>query len=70
MQINNHFKLGDVVSLICSADDAKGMVVCIHAQLSGSLTYSVAWGDRGETVHFAGELKLMATQENDLIQNQ
>ena len=70
MHINNQFKNGDIVALHCSGDDAKGVVVCIHAQISGSVTYSVAWGDRGETIHFAAELKLMATQENDLIQNQ
>ena len=70
MHINNQFKLGDVVSLICSADDSKGMIVCIHAQISGTVTYSVAWGDRAETVHFHSELKLIAVSDNDFVREQ
>ena len=70
MHINNEFKNGDIVALVISEDDAKGMVFCINVNVNKSITYSIAWGDRSNTTHFATELKLMETQENDVIQNQ
>ena len=70
MHINSRFKLGDIVTMACSEDDAKGMVVCVCASISGSVSYSVSWGDRSETGHHGPELALVATSDNDFVRHQ
>lgn len=68
MQVNNKFKLGDLVQLnrekIDELSDV-GMVVRILIEPHG-LMYAVSWGSY-DKIHYDMELVLFATQDDDRV---
>ena len=70
IHINNEFKFGDIVSLLCDTEGAKGMVSYVAKELGGAVFYGVKWGDRQESSHYAIELRLAGVLENDFIEDQ
>lgn len=68
MNINNKFKLGDVVTLVVGDEEDQGMVTCIAVNIDNGLLYHVSWDSGLTQPYYGAELLLKMTQEDDWVQ--
>lgn len=55
-KFESEFWFGDVVYLRVHDEPRKGMVSRVQLSPGGSVLYTVTWGDRTDSYHYAAEL--------------